>query len=267
LLTRWIGDEPERLQKQLLPWVETHPGASFDETPLHRHRPTTLFETAVEPMKEHAIKGVIWYQGEQNAQNKIQSEWHKKSFPHLIKSFRDNWNQSELPFYYVQLPGFGDKMWPEFREQQRSFLKIPNTAMAVSIDLGDVKNIHPKDKRPIGERLARLASKNTYAKNIVADSPYPIKMNVEGSNVTATYAGVGTGLKSSIELISHFELAGPDQYFHSAKAKIISKNQLMITSNSVETPSYLRYAWKPFPRPLSLSNSEDLPAVPFTKKL
>lgn len=267
LLECWIQDEPERLQKQLLPWLKSHPGAKFDDTPLHRHRPTTLFETAVQPMKHHAIKGVLWYQGEQNAQNEIQSKWHEKSFPHLIKGFRENWKQPDLPFYYVQLPGFGDTGWPIFREQQRRSLNISNTAMAVAIDLGDEKNIHPKDKRPIGERLARLALKNSYSEDIVADSPYPESIKVEGDKVIVTYGGVGAGLKSAIKEIPHFELAGSDENFQIAEAKIISKNQVSITVASVNAPVHIRYAWKPFPRPLGLVNSADLPAVPFSEKL
>jgi len=194
ILDCWIDDEPERLRQQLDPWREANPGATFDQTPMHRHRPTTLYETAVAPMARHAIRGVLWYQGEQNAQNAIQQAWHEKSFAHVIGDFRANWRQPEMPFYYVQLPGFGSNEWPAFREQQRQFLRIPKTGMAVAIDLGDSKNIHPRDKRPIGERLALLALKHTYGKDIIAVGPSPSQVSKSDGGLMVTFGEVGKGL-------------------------------------------------------------------------
>ena len=264
ILGRWIDDEPERLQLQLNPWLEANPGATFDQTPLHRHRPTTLFETAVSPMARHAIRGVIWYQGEQNAQDAIQAAWHEKSFPYIVRDFRQNWNQSYLPFYYVQLPAFDNELWPVFREQQRQFQQIPNTGMAVTIDLGEAKNIHPKNNLPVGQRLAKLALKHTYDYDLIASGPTPESASAtEDGHVRLTFANVGDGLRSTAPEISGFEVAGADESFTPAVAKITSRNSVIIYSENIVDPEYIRYAWAGFPRLLTLTNSEQLPAGPF----
>jgi sialate O-acetylesterase len=264
LLSRWIDDEPERLQKQLGPWVAAHPNASFDETPLHRHRPTTLFETAVEPMRRHAIKGVIWYQGEQNAQNAIQANWYAKAYPAIVADFRQNWGQQKLPFYSVQLPGFGDPNWPAFREQQRKFAAIPNTGLAVTIDLGDAKNIHPKDKPPVGHRLALLALSLAYGKDIIATGPTPRQISAKGDVVSIRFESVGKGLKANADKsIPSFELAEADGVFKPAGARITSVDTVELRASGIATPRHVRYAWAPFPRPLTFANSADLPAGPF----
>jgi sialate O-acetylesterase len=266
LLERWIQDEPERLQRQLLPWLAAHPNATFDDTPLHRHRPTTLFETAVEPMRRHAIKGVIWYQGEQNAQNAIQANWHDKAFPAIVADFRQNWGQPDLPFYAVQLPGYREPAWPEFREQQRQFAKIPNTGLAVTIDLGNEKNIHPKDKPPIGRRLALLALANAYGKDVIATGPVPKQVSARGDVVTIRFASVGDGLKANADSsIPGFELAGGDDVFKPATARITSADTIEVRGTA--SPQQVRYAWAPFPRPLSFANSANLPAGPFVESV
>ena len=267
LLERWIQDEPERLKKQLVPWLTAHPGARFDDTPLHRHRPSTLFETAVAPMHRHAIKGVIWYQGEQNAQDAIQASWFAKSYPALVADFRENWGQPDLPFYSVQLPGFGDPNWPAFREQQRQFARIPNTGLAVTIDLGEAKNIHPKDKPPVGRRLALLALAHAYGKDIIASGPTPKAVTGHGAVVTIRFSSVGEGLQTALDRIPGFELAGVDGVFRAAIATIRSTDTIEIRAPGLESPKQVRYAWAPFPRPLSFANSAELPAGPFVERI
>jgi sialate O-acetylesterase len=266
LLKRWIQDEPERLQKQLIPWLEAHPGATFDDTPMHRHRPTTLYETAVAPMRRHAIKGVIWYQGEQNAQNALQAKWFAKSYPALVADFRRNWGQPELPFYSVQLPGFGNAEWPVFRELQRQFAKIPNTGLAVTIDLGSEKNIHPKDKPPIGRRLALLALAGTYGKDIVGEAPSPDHVSATDNVVSLRFRSVGDGLRADPdERVPGFELAGADGVFKPATARIVAADTFEVRAAGVTVPRQVRYAWAGFPRPLTLANSAGLPAGPFVE--
>ena len=268
LLDRWIADESPGLKKQFAPWLEANPESDFDATPLHRHRPTTLFESAVQPMSRHAVRGVIWYQGEYNAENTVQAKWHQLAFPHLIADFRRNWSQPALPVFYVQLPGFGRNAWPDFREQQRQFLKIPHLGMAVTVDLGSEKNIHPKDKAPVGRRLALLAFKHAYGKKLQADSPVPSRVYLEQpGTVRIQFSEVGTSLKSeSPKLVPGFEVAGADGVFKRVTARLINNTTVELTTDQ-PAPRRVRYAWAGYPRPLSLANSADLPAGPFLEPI
>jgi sialate O-acetylesterase len=219
-------------------------------------------------MARHAVRGVIWYQGEQNAQNAVQARWHELAFPHLVADFRENWKQPELPFYYVQLPGFGSDEWPAFREQQRQFLRIPHSGMAVTIDLGDAANIHPKDKPPIGERLARLALKNTYGKTVVASGPSPHNASAIGAGaVRIQFTDSAKGLSSTANPTPGFELAGADKQFVPAVAILSGRDEVRVTAKAITQPKYVRYAWAGFPRPLTLINSEGLPTGPFVEEL
>jgi sialate O-acetylesterase len=260
LLEQWIQDEPIRLQKQFRTWLDANLNAEFDQTPLHRHRPTTLFEAAVQPMQHHQIRGVIWYQGEQNAGDSIQREWFRKCFPKLIEDFRNNWKQPKLPFYHTQLPGFGNEEWPAFRELQRSFQHIPHTGMAVTIDLGLEKNIHPKDKSPIGKRLANLALKREYKKPHIQDcGPQLLSMSYEGDNLHLNF---DNSLNLQHNSLPHFELAGDDQHFYSVKAKAEGQ-KVILENHSYNKPKYIRYAWSGYPRPILLISNQGLPTGPF----
>lgn len=136
----------------------------------HPYEPCYLFEAGIRPLRQFPLKGVIWYQGESNAHNK---DVHEKLFKLLVESWRKNWSNSEMPFYYVQLSSIDRPSWPWFRDSQRRLMKdIRNTGMVVSSDKGDSLNVHPTDKRPIGERLAYWALNKTYGwKHIVPSGP------------------------------------------------------------------------------------------------
>ena len=263
-MKQWIQDEPKSLRRQFRAWVEANPDYTFEQTPLHRNRPTTLFEATVQPMQKHQISGVIWYQGEQNACTDVQRNWFKMCFPKLIESFRNNWKQPNLPVYHVQLPGYGNKNWPDFRELQRQYQSIPHTGIAITIDLGLADDIHPKDKSPIGKRLARLALKRHYQKhNIVDQGPQIIGLKIEGSQIHIEF---DNSLTLETDKILHFEIAGEDMNFYPAQAHG-SKNWITLKCEPNIKPSHLRYAWKGFPRPIQLKNREGLPTSPFILSL
>ena len=267
ILDSWIDDQAPGPRKQMMAWAEANPGATFEQTPLHHHRPACLFETAVEPMRRHAITGVLWYQGEYNADSEVQMKWNRMAFPALINSFRDNWKQPRLPFYSVQLPGYGKgRSWPEFREQHRQLAAKTNTHFAVTIDLGDATDIHPKDKPPIGHRLALLALAGVYGMDLVASSPAPVTVrHHKGDGVSIRFSSIGTGLKTDGEEIPGFELVGPDGVFKKAVARLATQDTVELRADGVPEPKQVRYAWAPMPRPLSLANSADLPAGPFVE--
>ena len=248
-MKQWIQDEPAGLQKQFKNWVEAHPGYNFDQTPLHRHRPTTLFESAVQPVQKHHISGVIWYQGEQNAQNEIQRNWFKKCFPKLIEGFRTNWKQPRLPFYHVQLPGFANEEWPAFRDLQRQYQFIPQTGLAITIDLGLAKDIHPKDKSPIGKRLAKLALKRHYQKlHIVDQGPQIISLKPEGQKLEVEF---DKSLSLDSGKVLHFELAERTRSFIQLRHTVQNKSSQFKASMSPTLNMYVMPG-KGFPRPIQL---------------
>lgn len=233
------------------------------DNPLQRHpyQPCYLFESGILPLEHFAIKGVLWYQGESNAHN---IEAHEQIFPLLVKSWRKYFENPDLPFYFVQLSSINRPSWPHFRDSQRLLAeKLPNTYMAVSSDKGDPSDVHPRDKRPIGDRLARLALRYSYNfTDIIAHGPSPrcAKFTADTVFLTMDYA---QGLQTSDnEAIRTFELAADEGLFVAAEAKIISDNCLAVVAKNLKNPRYLRYGWQPYTR-ANLCNGEGLPASTF----
>ena len=231
--------------------------------------PTLLFNSMVNPLIPYAIQGAIWYQGEANASRAYQ---YRKAFPLMISVWRQRWKQGDFPFYFVQLASFnagnGDTKkgsnWAELREAQTSTLSLPNTGMAVTIDIGESKDIHPRNKQDVGKRLAAIALSNLYQKNGEFSGPMYQSMKTAGNKIELSFTHTGTGLmaKDKYGYIKGFEIAGADQQFHFAQAQIAG-DKLIIFSDKVAAPVAVRYAWADDMPEANLYNKEGFPAVPF----
>ena len=231
--------------------------------------PTLLYNAMIHPLVPFAIKGAIWYQGESNAERAKQ---YRRVFPDLIKDWRAHWNQGDFPFLFVQLANFKkpdsipvESDWAELREAQTMTLALPNTGMAVTTDVGEALDIHPKNKQTVGLRLALAGLKVAYQKDIVYTGPVYQSMNVEGNKVTLTFDQIGSGIKikDKYGYLKGFAIAGEDHQFHWATGKITGINTLQISSSEVQYPVAVRYAWSNNPEDANLYNSADLPASSF----
>jgi len=231
--------------------------------------PTLLFNGMINPIVPLGIRGAIWYQGEANADRAKQ---YQRVFPNLITDWRNHWKEGDFPFYFVQLANYmapsdqpAQSTWAELREAQTMTLKVPNTGMASAIDIGEAKDIHPKNKQDVGKRLALNALKLTYGKELEYTGPTYESMKVEGSKATISFSHSAEGLKAKNKYgyVNGFAVAGADHVFHWAKAVVTDKNTVVISSDEVKTPVAVRYGWAYNPDDLNLYNSVDLPANPF----
>lgn len=225
----------------------------------HPFAPACLFETGVATMEQFPIKGVIWYQGESND---FDIPMHEKLFGLLVDSWRRNWNNEELPFHFVQLAGLHDRYnWPEFRDSQRKMADaMPYCDMAVSSDVADSLDIHPRQKKPVGERLARLSLCYDYGFDIVPCGPSIRRAVVDGDHVILEF-DFAEGLKASdYQTLRCFEVAGEDGCFVTAVA-VIADDKVVLSSD-IESPEYVRYAWQPYTS-ANLVNGDNLPASTF----
>nr|WP_321353893.1 sialate O-acetylesterase [uncultured Draconibacterium sp.] len=231
-------------------------------------RPGGLFNSLINPMKNYAEKGVIWYQGETNAGRGFE---YRQLFKDLILDWRQQLQQAELPFLFVQLANLGiphkqpvESGWAELRDAQRRALEVPNTGMAVAYDVGEWNDIHPLNKKEVAHRLALEAERVAYGnKEIVSAGPLYESMKVEDGSMLITFSSVGSGLYAN-SLLEGFQVAGDDGRFVWAKAVVMSKNTVKVWSDKVEQPKAVRYAWNDNPAGSNLKNKEGLPASPFT---
>lgn len=233
----------------------------FDSTKLSRHpyEPCYLYESGVLPLQQYPIKGVIWYQGESNTHN---MEAHERLFQLLVDSWRSNWKNPQLPFYFVQLSSLDRSSWTWFRDSQLRLMKsIPHTGMVVSSDHGDSLNVHPTHKQPIGERLARWALSDSYGYSITPSGPLFESVVREGEALVVSFA-FGEGLRTSDgNSPSCFEIAEEEGLYHPANVTIVG-DKVRLTSPDLKAPRYVRYAWQPFTR-ANLVNKDGLPASTF----
>lgn len=231
--------------------------------------PSLLFNAMVNPLIPYAFEGVLWYQGEANA---WRAQQYKKAFPLLINDWRTKWNQGDFPFYYVQLSSFDEtngnsnkgSMWAELREVQTQTLKLPNTGMCVTTDIGNPIDVHPKNKQDVGKRLAAIALKNVYKKDIVCSGPTFKSMGIQGNKIIATFENIGSGLSTPDKYgyLKGFEIAGVDKVFYFAKAQILN-DKVIIYSEKVANPIALHFGWADDASDNNLYNKEGFPAVPF----
>ena len=233
-----------------------------------QNQPAALYNAMIAPFTGYAIKGVLWYQGESNTGN---PKSYEKLLPALISDWRTQFARPDMPFYFVQLPNFGDANylpvesgWAVLREATLKTLKVPNTGMAVTIDLGEWNDIHPDNKKDVGERLALIARNKNYGeKNLVYSGPLYQSSQIQGNKILLGFTHVGSGLISiDGEELSAFAIAGADKKFVWAKAKIRG-DKVEVWSEEVPEPKYVRYAWSDNPVDPNLYNAEKLPASPF----
>lgn len=218
-----------------------------------------LYNAMLHPLINYTMKGVIWYQGESNSGK---AKLYQTLFPAMVENWRNNWNQGDFPFYYVQIaPHKGQT--PEIREAQLlSLKKITNSGMVVTTDVGDANNIHPIDKQTVGHRLALIAMAKTYnEKKLVYSGPIYNHMKIIKGRVQLFFDYTESEFKKTGETLKEFEIAGEDKIFYPADAKIEGKT-VVVSSEKVKNPIAVRFAWKPIPEP-NLFNTENLPASPF----
>ncbi|MBW8016472.1 MAG: sialate O-acetylesterase [Planctomycetes bacterium] len=228
----------------------------------HQNSPSSLYNGMISPIIPFAIKGAIWYQGESNVSRAYQ---YRTLFPAMIANWRDDWKQGDFPFYYVQIAPFkyGRGASEELREAQMLTLSLKNTGMAVISDIGNIKNIHPKNKLDVGKRLALWALAKDYGKkDIVYSGPIYKSMKVEGDKIRLTFDYTGSGLKTMDgKEISHLTIAGEDKKFVEAKG-VIDGNTVVVSSDAVKKPVSVRYGWSNTAEP-NLANKNGLPASCF----
>ena len=230
------------------------------------NRATVLYNAMINPFLQFPIKGAIWYQGESNADRANQ---YRTLFPAMIKDWRASWKQPDFPFYFVQLANFMKveaepvpSAWAELRDAQRETLSLPNTGMAVTIDIGDAVDIHPKNKQDVGKRLALIALAKDYKVNVPYTGPVYKSKTVAGNTVKLSFTGIESGLKiKDGQELKGFAVAGEDKKFYWADAKIVG-NQVVVSSPKVANPSSVRYAWANNPI-CNLVDGSGLPASPF----
>lgn len=231
-------------------------------------RNSLLYNAMIDPLKDFSIRGVLWYQGENNAGR---AHNYRTLFPALIKDWRTKWGY-DFPFYWVQLASYLAKAekptedsWAELREAQTLTLLVPHTGQAITTDLGDANDIHPKNKQDVGARLANIALHNDYKKSsIIFSGPTYKQVRTDHNKMIIEFDNVALGLavNSKYGYVEGFSIAGDDQKFVWANAKLLGKNRIMVFSDLIDKPVAVRYCWSINPD-VNLFNSAGLPATPF----
>lgn len=287
LIKRWEDTESKwneedakaKYEKALSIWKEKADKAKKEGKPLPgkpryrnpltgQHRPANLYNGMIKPVIGYGIRGAIWYQGESNAGRAYQ---YRDLFPLMIDSWRDEWGIGNFPFYWVQLADFQsesaepqESAWAELREAQTMTMdKLENTGEAVIIDIGEGKDIHPKNKQGVGARLARWALAKQHGMQIAHQSPRYKSMKVQGNKVILEFDHVISGLNTfDVNEALGFTIAGADKKFVNAKGRISGKNQITVWADSVTEPVSVRYAWATNPV-CNVYSKEGLPLTPF----
>lgn len=231
--------------------------------------PSLLYNAMIHPLIPYTIQGAIWYQGESNAGRAYQ---YRKAFPLMINDWRKRWGQGDFPFYFVQLASFNaangnskaGSSWAELREAQTLTLSLPNTGMAVTTDIGNPGDIHPRNKQDVGKRLAAVALHDVYDKDIVAGGPVYQSMEKKGHKAILSFTNIGSGLtvRDKYGYLKGFEIAGADRVFHFAKADV-EGDQVVVYHEGVKDPVAVRFGWADDASDNNLFNKEGFPAGPF----
>ncbi len=246
--------------------VPAKPAAPQPHPTVNPWRPGGLYNAMIYPLANYPIKGVIWYQGEDNTNRSYQ---YRKLFPALIRNWRNTWHKATLPFLFVQLANYmkpsaqpGPSKWAELREAQMKALAVPNTGMVVTIDIGDAKCIHPKDKEDVGKRLALAAQALVYGRKVMYSGPLYDSMKIEGNKIRIRFKFAEVGLMTKCaDHIQGFAIAGADRKFVWAEARIDGQT-VVVWNTKVPKPVAVRYAWADNPV-CNLYNKAGLPAAPF----
>ena len=276
-LAEWMETTGKLHEQEVAAWEKTAEQAKASgENPPPRPRPATrrppdpvppdgrptdpavLFNGMIHPLIPYGIKGVLWYQGESNAK---QAEEYLTLFPTLVRDWRARWEQGDFPFLYVQVAPYGG-LPPEIREAQfLSLGKINNAAMTVTTDVGDADDIHPRNKEPVGQRLALAARALAYGENIEYSGPLYESMKAEHGKIVLHFRHTGSGLVAKDGPLKGFTIAGKDKAFVPAQAEI-QGNTVVVSAGTVTDPHAVRYGWENVPD-VNLYNQEGLPASPF----
>lgn len=246
------SDENFAEAKPLLAWIDSD-----------RNLPSGLYNGFIHPLEPFTLAGILWYQGEGNTPRPKE---YRTLFPQLIEQWRLDFQQPELPFLFVQLPGYAPKddltgdSWPRFREAQAAALKLPNVHMAVTTDIGDSEDIHPRNKKDVGHRLAQIALRSVYGRGVEDSGPVVTGVEHRGRVVLVHFANA-IGLKFKGDTSKLFLIAGPNKKFVSADARIDGHN-VIVSSEEVARPAAIRMNWENDPKG-AIVNSTGLPAAPF----
>ena len=238
--------------------------------------PSVLYNGMIAPLTGYAIKGAVWYQGEANAGA---AEEYAELFKTMITDWRQRWHVGDFPFLFVQLAGYGNGgTWPVLRESQRQALSLPGTGMAVALDVGEEKDIHPRNKEAVGHRLAVAARHVAYGEDVVCSGPTFERTESKGDKLEVRFGSVGGGLTTgtfpatgagalptpaATGGVEGFEVAGADGKFVPARAEISGEATVVVSAEGVASPGAVRYGWAACPG-VNLYNKEGLPAVPFS---
>jgi len=228
-----------------------------------QHQPTVLFNGMIAPIIPYAIRGALWYQGE----SIVGGDAGLSIFGHvtntLVTDWRKRWGEGDFPFYIAQIPGQQNvSNNPRVREQQAELLKLPNTGIAVIMDTGEAKNVHPHNKAPLGDRLTKIALANAYDQKIEYSGPVYDSLKVESGAIRLKFTHVGAGLAAKDGDLKWFQIAGVDQKFVTATAKI-DGDTIVVSSPDVKDPVAVRYGWDNWPAGMNLWNKDGLMASPF----
>lgn len=231
-------------------------------------RPANIYNGVLKPTIGYTIRGAIWYQGESNASRAYQ---YRDLFPLMIQTWRDQWGQGDFPFYWVQLADFrnetadpGDSDWAELREAQTMTMsRLPNTGQAVIVDVGEGRDIHPRNKQIVANRLVRWALAKDYGIVVPCQSPTYESMEVKEGRVTLKFDHVGQGLYTfDVTEAIGFTVAGEDEKFYNATAQVIGKDKVVVSAAEVPNPVAVRYAWATNPI-CNVQSRDGLPMTPF----
>jgi sialate O-acetylesterase len=227
-----------------------------------QHQPTVLFNAMINPLVPYAMRGAIWYQGESITGGPNGLMQYSHVMETMVTEWRKLWGEGNFPFYAVQLPPLKNvSNNPLVREQQAKILSLRNTGLAVTMDIGDPANVHPKNKEPLGVRLTDTALANVYGKKMEFAGPMFASMKVEGSAIRVKFTHA-QGLVAKDGALKWFQIAGADQKFVNADAKI-DGDSVMVSSPDVTAPVAVRYAWDNYPDTANLFNAAGFPAAPF----
>jgi sialate O-acetylesterase len=253
-------------QVQLAKWEADgkHGDRPYSPNQDNSWEPGGLFNAMIAPLTPFPIRGAIWYQGESNASTERASTY-ARLFQAMIRDWRHAWGEGDFPFLFVQLANYtagGGDSWPLVRDAQRQALGLSNTGMAVTIDIGNPKDIHPKDKKDVGIRLALAARAITFGEKLESSGPLYRQVTPTETSSLRVWFDHADGLKATSTSLTGFEIAGTDRKFKPAEARI-EGSTIIVSSPEVPSPAYVRYGWADNPT-CDLINSANLPASPFS---